>query len=153
MKKLNDVIDQIKKQFEGIHVEIEKHDLVGGEYEVSCYGLSENLFGEVPSFVFDLNDELYPDYELELIPILYNKEETREHFPAIADQLLMESISRARPAQKFLPNHKTKLPTNPCVCLSVNSQLPIYAMHEPSGTWPSNLTEKMVVDETYARAA
>lgn len=124
MKNLNNVIDRIKKQFEGIHVVIEKHDVIGGEYEVSCYGLPENLFDEVPSFIFDLNDELYPDYEIELIPILYTKEETREHFPAIANQLLMESISRTLPAQRFLPSQNTKLPITPCVCPIVNPQAP-----------------------------
>ena len=152
MKNLNNVISRIKNQFEGIHVGIEKHDVIGGEYEVSCYGLPENLFDEVSSFVFDLNDELYPNYEIELIPILYTKEETREHFPAIADQLLMESISRTMPAQKFLPAHNTELPTNPCVCPPANPKNPVYAMDDPSGTrlYP---TEKATVDETYARAA
>lgn len=152
MKNLNDVIGRIKKQFEGIHVEIEKHDVIGGEYEVSCYGLPENLFDAVSTFIFDLNDELYPDYEIELIPILYTKEETREHFPAIADQLLMESISRAMPAPRFLPAHNTELPTNPCVCHPTNLQNPVYAMVKPFKTWP-NSTEKTAVDETYAQAA
>lgn len=155
MKNLNDVIDRIKKQFEGIHVEIEKHDIVGGEYEVSCYGLSENLFGEVPSFIYDLNDELYPDYEVELIPILYTKEETREHSPAIAGQLLMESISRALPAQAFLPGHNTKLPVNtPCACPPINPPPLVYAtnkLYEKTGSTHS--TEKTVADETYALAA
>ena len=153
MKDSNNVIDRIKGLFSDIHVEIEKHAVIGGEYEVSCFGIHEDRSNKLVSFIYDLNDELYPDYEIELIPILYTKEETREHFPAIADQLLMESISRTMPAQKFLPDHNTKLPANPCVCLSVNPQPLVYAMDEPYGTWPTNLTGKTAVDETYARAA
>ncbi len=153
MKNLNDVIARIKKQFDGLHVEIEKHDVVGGEYEISCYGLSEDLFGEVPSFIYDLNDELYPDYEVELIPILYTKEETREHFPAIADHLLMESISRAMPAQAFLPDHNTKLPVSSCVCLSVNPPPSLSAMDKSYETDFTHSTEKTAADETYALAA
>lgn len=149
MKDLNNVISRIKGLFSDIHVEIEKHAVIGGEYEVSCYGIHEDRSNELVSFIYDLNDELYPDYEIELIPILYTKEETREHFPVIADQLLMESISRAMPAQKFLPDHNAKLPTNPCVCLPVIHQNPVYAI---SGTWP-NPTEKTAVEETYSIAA
>ena len=152
MKNLNNVIDRIKKQFKGIHVEIEKHDVIGGEYEVSCYGVSESLFGEVTSFVFDLNDELYSDYEIELIPILYTKEETRTHFPVIADQLLMESISMAPPAQRFLPAQNMKWPTNPCVCLSANLEEFICETNHLQETHPCS-TEMIAADETYAKAA
>ncbi len=152
MKDLNNVIDQIKGLFSDIHVEIEKHAVIGGEYEVSCFGIHEDRSNKLVSFIYDLNDELYPDYEIELIPILYTKEETREHFPAIADQLLMESISRTLPTPKFLPVHNSEFPTTPCVCHPANLQNPVYAMDEPSGTrlYP---TEKAAVDETYARAA
>jgi len=153
MKDLNNIIDRIKDLFPDIHVEIEKHVVIGGEYEVSCYGIHENRSDKLVSFIYDHNDELYPNYEIELIPILYTKEETREHFPAIADQLLIESISRGLSAQRFLPSQDMEWPTNPCVCLSTPAQSPNYATGNSSETWPINPVEMTATDETYANAA
>jgi hypothetical protein len=92
MTNFDNVIVRIKKQFAGIHVDIQKHDVIGGEYEISCYGINDNRSRELVSFVFALNDELYPSYDIEFIPILYNLTETSEHFPQIALNLMLETI-------------------------------------------------------------
>lgn len=103
MKNLTAVIDQVKAKFAGVYVDIEKHDIIGGEYEVSCYGVHENLSNEVLSFIFDLNDELYPNNEIELIPILYTQMETSEHFPQIALKLLLEMIPESNSQYQGIP--------------------------------------------------
>jgi len=92
MKNFSEIIEKIKSYFNGVHVEIEKHDCVGGEYEVSCYGLNEKLFDEAYDLIFDLNDELCLHQGVELIPILYTREDTACHFPQIHLMLLEESM-------------------------------------------------------------
>lgn len=92
MNNFLEIIEKIKSRFNGIHIEIEKHSSLGSEYAISCYGLNENLFDEAYNYIFDLNDDLDIHPEIELIPILYTREETVNHFPQIHLMLLEESM-------------------------------------------------------------
>jgi hypothetical protein len=119
---------------------------------VSCYGINEDRSDKLVSLIYDLNDELYPDYEIELIPILYTKEETREHFPPIAELLLIKSISRTQPTQKFLPSQNTEFQNTPCKCPIINQIEPIIATDKSDKKWPSS-SEKRIADNIYEKAA
>ena len=92
MNNFLEIIEKIKSRFSGIHIEIEKHSSIGREYEISCYGLNESLFDEAYNYIFDLNDDLDIHPEIELIPILYTREETANHFPQIHLLLLEKSM-------------------------------------------------------------
>lgn len=81
------IIERVLQNFPDIAVDVVSHDAFGSEYEVRCFGVERSMFRSVRRKIIEINDELYPNYDVSLISILFTEEETRIHFPEMAVSL------------------------------------------------------------------
>ncbi len=78
------IIERVKREFPDIAISIASHDALGSEYEVRCFGVERSMFRSVRRKISEINDELYPNYDVSLISILFTEKETRTHYPDMA---------------------------------------------------------------------
>jgi len=83
------IIENLKREFPSIYVDIISHDAFGQEFQVRCFGVERSSFRAVRRKIISLNREMFPEYDVSLISIIFTMESTREHFPAIAEKLEM----------------------------------------------------------------
>jgi len=93
------IIERIKREFPGIYFDLVSHDAHGHEFEVRGFGAERSEFRFIRRKIMDINDELFPDFDVTLITILFTKETTSEIFPEIA--VLLEEGSCCDPTDPF----------------------------------------------------
>ncbi len=86
------IINRLKWEFPGIYFDLVSHDAYGNEFEVRGFGAEPSAFRSIRRKIMDINDELFPKFDVTLITILFTKESTQEHFPEIAKLMGIQKV-------------------------------------------------------------
>jgi hypothetical protein len=86
------IIARLKREFPGIYFDLVSHDAYGNEFEVRGFGAEPSAFRSIRRKIMDINDELFPNFDITLITILFTKESTQEHFPEIAKLMGIQKV-------------------------------------------------------------
>jgi len=84
MKRIEDIdLAEVEKQLRAIlyyPVSCE-YDAVGEMIRVNVYNVPISEFSKVSSTIYDLEEEMYPEYGCVFLVIKFSPEETERHFP------------------------------------------------------------------------
>ena len=85
MMNKKEITTRLTREFPSIYFDLQSNDAYGREFQVRGFGAERTKFRSIRRKIMDINDELFPNFDVTLITILFTEETTRENFPEIAE--------------------------------------------------------------------